>query len=113
MDCRLPRAVKVDKAYFEKQRAPSSSGLSVVGETGFEPATARHPDSPGALCWVSIPAGMREPYRGVRLGEAQIGPRIGPRGTTGARCWGAALGPGSTGVMVSPSPLHHRPGGRR
>src|SRR4051794_37912104 len=27
----------------EKQRAPMESGLSLVGETGFEPATARPP----------------------------------------------------------------------
>src|SRR3954467_5498145 len=59
----------------EKQRAPVSSGLSRVGETGFEPATARPPAGCATRLrhspWCFLQSGRREsnpPYELGRLG---------------------------------------------
>src|SRR4051794_41926352 len=60
----------------EKQRAPSSSGLSRVGETGFEPATAPPPAGCATRLrhspwYVDPQSGRREsnpPYELGRLG---------------------------------------------
>src|SRR3954462_159930 len=59
----------------ETQRAPVSSGLSRVGETGFEPATARPPAGCATRLrhspWCFLQSGRREsnpPYELGRLG---------------------------------------------
>src|SRR5438874_13534497 len=47
-------------------------GFPRVGETGFEPATARPPVAPEAFCWGVIPAVMGVVGSSVRVGCSHI-----------------------------------------
>src|SRR4051812_20363393 len=73
----------------EKQRAPKKSGLSLVGETGFEPATARPP----AGCATRL---RHSPYVSERERATGIEPAL--------RAWKAPVQPQHFARGPAPAP---------